>query len=1031
MFSALFLAILFSVTGYFLITHLTSQNQETEAVDYKLSGVIFPGSYQTSLNGNFYSSVTMSVNCGYGGNSTFYSMGSKSISNGSLIIDNELGLVAITGSNSSGLIDYKNYIVEINITSKNANVEIYKVIIDAGSGTYKHLWESSTSPGLISTGKLRFNRDDNGLTGTTFAPFIYVYCTFTYYINGTTKITVNGYENTSTASPSSYAKTGYTLEGFYSGTNKSGLQVLDEYGKHSNSYRPGGTIYPGYTANTYTVKYNANGGSGSLADQSFTYDASQNLRTNNNNITRTGYTFLGWSTSSTATSATYTNGQSVKNLTSTNNGTVNLYAVWQKNSYYVDVNNYLDGTNDGAIGKGFSFSVKYNDTVKTGLTDFYEQVPYGSKVELYNISIGEGRTYSSYSISVNGVEQSGSTKNKIIITVPSQRVNITLNFTTNSYNLSVDPNGGTWNNSLEPTTFTQTYGTTKALLPPGDRTGFTFEGWMLGGKGTISSFGKLHDSYADPFFKTGTNGTVVYNNLSNGNVTHTYLDAKYADIPLPSGARILRITNTGTASPNLGGFTNHLPTATNKVYYAVIYAKIPIGYSIASFNNSYGNNASKTWLTSQEGTGDWEVYIHRWNCGSSGTFSSVNYYAISGPVGSAENPVVWDVAYFGTYDATNLTVNEGNTQTLVYTFGASNSSLVALWSRNSVTINLNVDGGEISTQQINAKYKDFINLPNPTKEGYVFAGWQIISGNANIVSTQLLGEEKTFDGVDDFIAIGRDDMHSNKITISISAYMDNWAEYATKNMRIISCTETGGWNLENNNGNIQVPVYDKGVGYKTITLDKQWSSLKSGWHNFTIAFNGSYVKFYIDDQFETKSSDFSSGAIGYNNTNGIFIGGEAGANQTTPVARSYFKGKIKDVIIINDDIYGKPYNINSATNLIPTANTTIKAQWKELWLNHTDAFEGKGTQQEPYQISSAENLAYLSKQVYEGTNYSGKYFVQTTNIDLSAYYWQPIGIEYNREGRLVQSYFAGNYDGKLFTISGIKTVGGVGPIYSG
>ena len=39
---------------------------------------------------------------------------------------------------------------------------------------------------------------------------------------------------------------------------------------------------------------------------------------------------MGWSTNSTATTPTYTNGQSVKNLTSSANGSVTLYAVWVK-----------------------------------------------------------------------------------------------------------------------------------------------------------------------------------------------------------------------------------------------------------------------------------------------------------------------------------------------------------------------------------------------------------------------------------------------------------------------------------------------------------------------------------------------------------------------------------------------------------------------------------------------------------------------------------------------------------------------------
>lgn len=81
-----------------------------------------------------------------------------------------------------------------------------------------------------------------------------------------------------------------------------------------------------YTAwNTYTVRYNANGGSGSMSNTNATYNTAFNLRSNS--FTRTGYSFGGWATSASG-GAAYSNGQSVNNLTATNGGTVNLYAVW-------------------------------------------------------------------------------------------------------------------------------------------------------------------------------------------------------------------------------------------------------------------------------------------------------------------------------------------------------------------------------------------------------------------------------------------------------------------------------------------------------------------------------------------------------------------------------------------------------------------------------------------------------------------------------------------------------------------------------
>ena len=57
----------------------------------------------------------------------------------------------------------------------------------------------------------------------------------------------------------------------------------------------------------------------------------------------------------------------------------------------------------------------------------------------------------------------------------------------------------------------------------------------------------------------------------------------------------------------------------------------------------------------------------------------------------------------------------------------------------------------------------------------------------------------------------------------------------------------------------------------------------------------------------------------------------------------------------------------------------------EIWT------QGGGTENNPYQISSAKNLAYLANSVNDGETYSGVYFRLTTDIDLQSLPWQPIG----------------------------------------
>lgn len=114
-------------------------------------------------------------------------------------------------------------------------------------------------------------------------------------------------------------RTGYSFQGW--STSSSGTTV---------DYRPGNAfglnantnLYAVWKANTYTVTYNANGGSGAPSAQTKTHDVALTL--SSTVPTRTNYNFLGWGTSSTSTSAAYSAGGSY-----TSNASITLYAVWQ------------------------------------------------------------------------------------------------------------------------------------------------------------------------------------------------------------------------------------------------------------------------------------------------------------------------------------------------------------------------------------------------------------------------------------------------------------------------------------------------------------------------------------------------------------------------------------------------------------------------------------------------------------------------------------------------------------------------------
>jgi uncharacterized repeat protein (TIGR02543 family) len=80
-----------------------------------------------------------------------------------------------------------------------------------------------------------------------------------------------------------------------------------------------------FTTFPYTVSFNANGGTGTMADMSFMYSFAQNLTANS--FTLSGAEYEGWATTPDGPKV-YDDGQSVNNLTQTSGATVTLYAKW-------------------------------------------------------------------------------------------------------------------------------------------------------------------------------------------------------------------------------------------------------------------------------------------------------------------------------------------------------------------------------------------------------------------------------------------------------------------------------------------------------------------------------------------------------------------------------------------------------------------------------------------------------------------------------------------------------------------------------
>lgn len=169
-----------------------------------------------------------------------------------------------------------------------------------------------------------------------------------------------------------------------------------------------------------------------------------------------------------------------------------------------------------------------------------------------------------------------------------------------------------------------------------------------GANGETLTNGKL--LYKDVMFSEGMNDLNLYNNLENENVTITRQE-KSSDNPC--GEYELKITNTGEASPDLGGFYWGNMARANAAFIYRIIAKIPVGHQLIFTANEYGDNPTVVWLTSQQGTGDFTEYTCKVVCGSTGRFSTIGFFYLDGAVGNRSDPVEWYVAYAGAWDMTD------------------------------------------------------------------------------------------------------------------------------------------------------------------------------------------------------------------------------------------------------------------------------------------------------------------------------------------------------------------------------------------
>ena len=224
---------------------------------------------------------------------------------------------------------------------------------------------------------------------------------------------------------------------------------------------------------SYTIVYNANGGSDAPANQTKYYGNAINLRTET--PTRDGYIFIGWSADQTATTASYGPGDSY-----TNNSAITLYAVWAEDALLQTIKARYQNL-DGSWG---DYNTVYSAALQSG--EFVEWSQDYS-VEFKGVSVGYAVT----------------DEKTTFIDIPR-----------NVYKLYLNANGGIENKSV----LQYFYGGVLKLDRRPTRSGYTFLGWSTDNNATEPLY-----TAKNVYDTLNTSGETLYAIWKKRNFVNIYL----------------------------------------------------------------------------------------------------------------------------------------------------------------------------------------------------------------------------------------------------------------------------------------------------------------------------------------------------------------------------------------------------------------------------------------------------------------------------------------------------------------------------
>ena len=273
------------------------------------------------------------------------------------------------------------------------------------------------------------------------------------------------------------------------------------------------TLHAKWSAVSFRVRFNANGGSGAMSDQVFVYGTAQDLAANA--FSFDGHVFAGWATSPTGLKV-YDDRQSVSNLVATAGETMDLYAKWTANEYSVRFNkNAPDAT--GSMSN--------------------ESFVYGAaKALTANAFSRAGYTFAGWATSATGAKVYNDKQSVSNLTAThGATVDLYAVWTANGY--SVKFNGNTTGTTGSMSNESFTYGVAKALTANAfAKTGYRFAGWArtaagakaFNDKQTVSNLTATAGAVVNLYALWSTNAYTVRFNKNASDATGTMANQTFA-----------------------------------------------------------------------------------------------------------------------------------------------------------------------------------------------------------------------------------------------------------------------------------------------------------------------------------------------------------------------------------------------------------------------------------------------------------------------------------------------------------------------